>query len=296
MEESLKLRLQTAGVTKPGTKRRRRDNEGRLISSPEEAASHNSPDMTDGRGELYEEIQEYVDDLGNVDIDDLVRHDIPDVLLGVMETGGDSPSPDHQSLARCLSPSPTSAPGAAPRMRSLDSFDSADNEDKPQILFDYDKLSDKLDESSRHSAGLYKGGSQVEQLTSRLRRAGGSHASDSSADSDCKVLPSKSLISRLNKINKTSSQPPGLSSEALENESDQKVSELTKKFGGAKKACMDKIKHKISKQDPDKSLEAMRERGERGDCFPALVFMFTPFVVIVLAGRNEKKTTHKIRK
>ena len=286
MEESLKLRLQAAGVTKPGTKRRRRDQDGKLIESPETSAP--DTEMTDGRGELYDEIQEYVDDLGDINIDDLVRRDIPDVLLGVLETGGkdDSPSPDHQSLARCLSPSPTSAPGTTARITSLDSFDSNEPEVQPQIMFDYDKLSDKLDEHSRSSSSLHSKGGQVQSLTSRLMR-GGSQASDSSLESEHKGLPSKNLISRLNKINKSFSQdqPPGARCDAPssgEDEPDHKVSDLTKKFGGARKACLDKIKQKISKPEPDKSLAELR--GERGDCFPALVFMLTPFAVIVLAG------------
>ena len=84
MEESLKNRLQTAGVTKPGTKRRRRDNEGKLISSPEMSPSdpkNSSTDVTDGRSDLYGEIQEFVDDLDDINIDDLVRHDIPDLII-----------------------------------------------------------------------------------------------------------------------------------------------------------------------------------------------------------------------
>ena len=184
------------------------------------------------------------------------------------------------------SPSPTSAPGTTARITSLDSFDSNEPEVQPQIMFDYDKLSDKLDEHSRSSSSLHSKGGQVQSLTSRLMR-GGSQASDSSLESEHKGLPSKNLISRLNKINKSFSQdqPPGARCEAPssgEDEPDSKVSDLTRKFGGARKACLDKIKQKISKPEPDKSLADLR--GERGDCFPALVFMLTPFAVIVLAG------------
>ena len=61
-----------------------------------------------------------------------------------------------------------------------------------------------------------------------------------------------------------------------------KVSELSKKFGGAKKKCMEKIKSKMIRTDDEKSMLVSKQA--RGDCFPAFVFMLTPLVVVVLAG------------
>ena len=296
MEESLKHRLQTAGVTKPGTKRRRRDNEGKLISSPETSPSHAnnlSTDVTDGRGGLYGEIQEFVDDLDDINIDDLVRH-VPDLiipsLMGEMETAtGDSPSPDHQTFERCLSPSPTSGAARA-RLSQREIYVECNYTavelpaSSPPLLLDYDNI----------PPGAARGGSQVQSLTDRFRRRAGSQASDTSVESDSKTVSSKSLISRLNKINKTSSREGSSSTDSAykseqslhsvtdDEENEAKVSELTKRFGGARKACLDKIKTKISKPDPDRSM--VEAKGTRGDCFPAVVFMLTPFAVIIFAG------------
>ena len=309
----MKHRLQTAGVTKPGTKRRRhqRDNDGRLIVSPEMSPSDSSKsptEVTDGRSDLYGEIQEFVDDLEDINIDDLVRHDIPDLiipsLMGVMDTAtGDSPSPDHQTFERCLSPSPTSA---APRVRlSADGRYREECEPEcgaasPQIQLDYDDIPAELLHSNSSPPGGARGGSQVQSLTSRLRRRGGSQVSDSSLESETKVVSSKSLISRLNMINKSSSREGSSSTDSAykseqslqsvtdDEENDAKVSELTKRFGGARKACLNKIKTKISKTDSDRPM--VEAKGTRGDCFPAVVFMLTPFAVVILAGgKNETK-------
>ena len=140
-------------------------------------------------------------------------------------------------------------------------------------------------------------GSQVQSLTNRMRRRGGSQVSDTSVESDSKVVSSKSLISRLNKINKTSSREGSSSTDSAyksersllsvadDEENDAKVSELTKMFGGAGKACVNRIKAKISKTDGDRSM--VEAKGTRGDCFPAVVFMLTPFAVIIFAGLTE---------
>ena len=307
MEESLKHRLQTAGVTKPGTKRRRRDNEGKLILTPETSPSHtnnSSTDVTDGRGGLYGEIQEFVDDLDDINIDDLVRH-VPDLiipsLMGEMETG-DSPSPDAQTFERCLSPSPTSVSARArlsTERRYREEFDVECNytavdlpAESPPILLDYDNIPAELLQRNSSPPGAARGGSQVQSLTERFRRRerGGSQVSDNSLESDSKVVSSTSLISRLNKINKTSSREGSSSTDSAyksdeifdDEENEAKVSELTKRFGGARKACLDKIKTKISKPDQDRSL--VEAKGTRGDCFPAMVFMLTPLAVLIFAG------------
>ena len=309
MEESLKHRLQTAGVTKPGTKRRRRDNEGKLISSPEMSPSDSnnssSTEVTDGRSDLYGEIEEYVDDLDDINIDDLVRHNIPDLiipsLMGVMETD-ESPSPDHQTFERCLSPSPTSGAARArlsTDRRYRDEYDYTAVElpaESPAIMLDYDNIPPELFHRNSSPPGAARGGSQVQSLTSRFRRRGGSQVSESSMESDSKAASSTSLISRLNKINKTSSRDGSSSTDSAykseqslhsvtDEENDAKVSELTKRFGGAKKACLDKIKTKISKTEGDRSM--VEAKGTRGDCFPAVVFMLTPFAVIIFAGEKQ---------
>lgn len=312
MEESLKHRLQTAGVTKPGTKRRRRDNEGKLIGSPEMSpseANSSSTEVTDGRSDLYGEIQDFVDDLDDINIDDLVRHDIPDLiipsLMGVTEIAtGDSPSPDHQTFERCLSPSPTSAAsrariGTERQYRGDYGVECCYTAvelcaESPPVMLDYDNIPDELLQRNSSPPGAARGGSQVQSLTNRLRRRGGSQVSDTSVESDTKVVSSKSLISRLNKINKTPSREGSSSTDSAykseqslhavtdDEENDAKVSELTKKFGGARKACLNKIKTKISKTDNDRSM--VEAKGTRGDCFPAVVFMLTPFAVVILAG------------
>merc|ERR1719474_1765437 len=65
-------------------------------------------------------------------------------------------------------------------------------------------------------------------------------------------------------------------------DSDSKVSELTRKFGGASKKCIDKFKSKVTKSEEEK-IVSLESKPGRNDCFPAFVFMLTPLAVVFLA-------------
>lgn len=162
MEESLKHRLQTAGVAKRGTKRRKKDTAS-VMSSPD---INHDVEMLNGDSPLYNDLENYVDpsvDVNNLDIDEFLRQDIPDVLQDALSPGSDmTPSPDHQDLLRSLSPeapylsqppgcpAPSSARPLPPGCSAPGYF--FDNEDmigacytdssdkKPKIKLDYDSI------------------------------------------------------------------------------------------------------------------------------------------------------------
>jgi len=69
-------------------------------------------------------------------------------------------------------------------------------------------------------------------------------------------------------------------SDTSDTERELKVMEITKKFGGAKKKCMEKLKSKISKSDSRNKLELKQNLA---DCFPAFIYLMTPIIVIILA-------------
>ena len=305
----------------------------------------NSGDVTDGP--LFNELQNYVDNidnLENIDIDDLVRQDIPDVLMGVLETGvkedamsDHTPSPGTQEYRRCLSPSPSEhgppgcpPPGAAASPGTLE---------EPAIHLVYENLPPYIPESKSTLAFGSRAQSLVPKASKpkavRLGRpplggsplntnkefssldsfeedsnsvsAGSLMSRINSIESDsAKPVATRSLISRINNLNKkhhdsvssdndsayksqesftsmscTSESVKG-SAELSDEDPEPKVSELTRKFGGAKKKVVEKIKSKISKVDDEKTM--LDNKQSRGDCFPAFVFMLTPLAVVVLAG------------
>jgi len=163
MEESLKQRLSSSGVAKPGQKRRKKDTmssegrntmgspDGSLLSPSSVLVESPSSLVSEDQQQLMEDINDFIatgNDLNDFDIDVLLQQEIPDVLQGVMHVEGLpmsveselesevppnlgfpvaqsyssrsqlSPSPDHLSFARCLSPS--SPPGAgAPSFSTL---------------------------------------------------------------------------------------------------------------------------------------------------------------------------------
>lgn len=360
------IKFPISGIAKPGTKRRKRE-DGVLLGSPE----HNGLEMSngnilnDGNIQVLNEPQlfnEHFENIDSIDIDDLLRQDIPDVLQGVigeslmsvdsMSVEADlTPSPDDQDLMRCLSPSGPPAmamgpapgcprprgpppgcpmpPGAAPRHLEQES-----------LQIDYDSLPPL----SRQGCSS---GSSVENLTPKrgqvyLMRASSSNkgspvknknqfrsqdcqdtdvrassrsllSSQSHDVADCesaKPVTTKSLISRINSLNNRKHHDSLASSDTdsayksqesfssfssittdsikspsdlSDGETELKVSELSKKFGGAKKKCIEKIKSKINKTDEEKNMPVSKQ--QRGDCFPAFVFMLTPLAVVVLAGK-----------
>ena len=384
MEESLKHRLQTAGefsiiiallrmnlmsfisgIAKPGTKRRKRE-DGALLGSPE----HNGLEMSngnincDGNIQMLNEPQLFNEHFENIDIDDLLRQDIPDVLQGVigeaisidsMSVEADlTPSPDDQDLMRCLSPSgpppgcpPPLAMGPAPgcsRPRGpppgcpLPPGAAPRHAEQESVQIDYDSL-----------PPIFNHGSSVESLTPKRGQMSLMRASSSNKGSpvrnknqfpspDCQnterrassriatadspqPVTTKSLISRINSLNNrkhneslTSSDTDSAyksqesfssssvtidsiksPSDLSDGETEMKVSELSKKFGGAKKKCIEKIKSKINKTDEEKNMQVSKQH--RGDCFPAFVFMLTPLAVVVLAGNkgNHEKQPDQIK-
>ena len=359
MEESLKHRLQTAGIAKPGTKRRKRE-DGVLLGSPE----HNGLEMSngnilsDGNIQVLNEPQLFNEHFENIDIDDLLRQDIPDVLQGVigeslmsvdsMSVEADlTPSPDDQDLMRCLSPSgpPAMALGPAPgcpRPRGpppgcpLPPGAAPPRLEQESLQIDYDSLPpvprNLLSKQGCSATGdsFNSHGSSVENLTPKrgqvyLMRASNSNkgspvknknqftshdCQDDVADCESKPVTTKSLISRINSLNSRKHHDSLASSDTdsayksqesfssfssittdsikspsdlSDGETELKVSELSKKFGGAKKKCIEKIKSKINKTDEEKNMPVSKQ--QRGDCFPAFVFMLTPLAVVVLAGK-----------
>ena len=151
------------------------------------------------------------------------------------------------------------------------------------------------------------------QFPSDSRSSSRSLLSSQSHDAaDCespKPVTTKNLISRINSLNKKHNDSLSSSdadsayksqesfssssvttdsikspSDLSDGESELKVSELSKKFGGAKKKCIEKIKSKISKTEEEKNMHVSKQH--RGDCFPAFVFMLTPIAVVVLAGKS----------
>ena len=336
MEESLKHRLQTAGVAKPGMKRRKR-NEGSaaLLGSPnqhnEDSMDNNSFDVSEG-SPILQELHDFVDGIDN--IDEFVKQDIPDVLMGVMGSD-ETPSPELQELQRCLSPDASELlqpPGCPPPLLNLQppgcpapsgpppgsrflETDEFDEPLYPSIHLDYENISDISDK--------YNSNSSVQNLTPRrkqlelLKRVSGFTDTSSpimnkddriaTADSpDTDSISTRSLITRINSLNKKHIESPSdndsayksqdsfsssifvsdsaKSPELSEEESKPNISELTRKFGGAKKKCIEikeKIKSKTSKVDDIPTI-----KQSRADCFPAFVFMLTPFAVVILAGNS----------
>eukprot|EP00092_Neocalanus_flemingeri_P022305 GFUD01024187.1.p1 GENE.GFUD01024187.1~~GFUD01024187.1.p1 ORF type:complete len:836 (+),score=195.53 GFUD01024187.1:63-2570(+) len=405
MEESLKQRLSTSGVAKPGRKRRKRDTsstEGQNISVGSPNSSQPSPSSFSGgspysivsedQQQLMEDIGEYVitgNDLDDIDIDDLLHaNDLPDVLRGVIkECPGErmtppaeldhagpapglfnpvvgyqlSPSPDHMSLARCLSPS--SPPGANARTfnytdRSA-SYESdlceTDHQEATSMLSWPDKellikrqeipdspptqMSRSVIEISEISLGNYvedvekkiQQPTKAMSLISRINNLSpniklskvdstlGNFDKDEKKEMEqptnlfktdsiqAKVAPGStmSLIHRLNKVAKQDLSTDLLedddsayrSQESVfnikadktenggfqfmpESEGEPKVMEITKIFGGAKQKCIDKMKSKMSKSESKRKLAIKQDLA---DCFPAIIYILTPFLVMIVA-------------
>ena len=335
-----------SGIAKPGTKRRKRE-EGTL-GSPE----HNG--LGNGNIQILDEPQLFNEHFENIDIDDLLRQDIPDVLQGVigealsmdsMSVEADlTPSPDDQDLMRCLSPSGP-APGCPPPMamgqapgcplprgpppgcplppRHLEQESLQIDYDSLPPIFNcgssVENLTPKRGQVSLMRASSSNKGSPVKNknhfssLDTDRKASSRSLLSSQSLDAaDCespKPVTTKSLISRINSLNKKHNDSLASSdadsayksqesfssssvttdstkspSDFSEEESELKVSELSKKFGGAKKKCIEKIKSKMNKTDEEKNMPVSKQH--RGDCFPAFVFMLTPIAVVVLAGKT----------
>lgn len=445
MEESLKQRLSTSGVAKPGTKRRKRDtlsSDGRnaSIGSPNGSlfspgsVSVGSPNsfVSEDQQKLMDDIGEFVpqvNDLDDIDIDDLLQQEIPDVLRGVMHVEGLqmsvesesdfsgpaptafpnispiklqlSPSPDHISLARCLSPS--SPPGAsALSFSTLVKTDISASYESDLCYTDHVetasmmswknepeeipvrrqevpdarpmKTSLKLTRSSviepkeemllgNHLEILEKNPNPVQAANSLLSRINNlspniKEAFESSSlgnlakenekkleqpikatslisrinnlssnfqkSEDVQVKPeaetkmsTMSLISRLNKVTKSEPSSSSLpdedsayrsqeslvsttldslgsvrllsngdktdveTSDMSDTEREPRVMEITKKFGGAKKKCMEKIRSKLSKSESKSKLEIKQDLA---DCLPALIYIMTPFLVMIVAA------------
>lgn len=446
MEESLKQRLSTSGVAKPGTKRRKRDtmsSEGRNTSIGSPNSSLLSPNSVSGgspysfvsedQQKLMEDISEFApagNDLDDIDIDDLLRQEIPDVLRGVMHVEGLpmtlesvsesefdhsshapfahiqpirtqlSPSPDHLSFARCLSPSSppgASAPSFSPLVKTdisasygsdlcyTDHVETASamswNNETEEIPVRRQEVSDarpmqmrmRLDKCSveerktemilgNHLEVLETNHESIPKTSSLLSRINNlspntklssesssldnlatekdkksgqpikatslisrinnlSSSFQKSEDIQIKNEPetkisTMSLISRLNKVTKNEPSANSIqagdsaylsldsvlsntldslgsvqmlsnvdknefeTSDASDTEREPKVMEITKKFGGAKKKCMEKIRSKMSRSESKSKLEIKQDLA---DCLPALIYILTPFIVMVLA-------------
>ena len=446
MEESLKQRLSTSGVAKPGTKRRKRDtmsSEGRNTSIGSPNSSLLSPNSVSGgspysfvsedQQKLMEDISEFApagNDLDDIDIDDLLRQEIPDVLRGVMHVEGLpmtlesesesefdhsshapfahippmrtelSPSPDHLSFARCLSPSSppgASAPSFSPLVKTdisascgsdlcyTDHVETASamswNNETEEIPVRRQEVSDAKPMLMRmrlvkrsveerktdmilgnHLEVLETNHESIPKTNSLLSRINNlspntklssesssldnlatekdkkseqpikaaslisriNHLSSSfqkSEDIQIKNEPeikisTMSLISRLNKVTKNEPSENSIqagdsaylsqesvsfnaldslgsgqilsnvdrkefeTSDASDTEREPKVMEITKKFGGAKKKCMEKIRSKMSRSESKSKLEIKQDLA---DCLPALIYILTPFIVMVLA-------------
>ena len=170
--------------------------------------------------------------------------------------------------------------------------------------------------SSSNKGSPVKNRNQFSSLDTDRRSSSRSLLSSQSHDAaDCespKPVTTKNLISRINSLNKKHNDSLSSSdadsayksqesfssssvttdsikspSDLSDGESELKVSELSKKFGGAKKKCIEKIKSKMNKTDEEKNMHVSKQH--RGDCFPAFVFMLTPIAVVVLAGKNRKR-------
>lgn len=408
MEQSLKQRLTTSGVAKPGTKRRKKDNLNISMESPnstiESPTFGNAASPESVVSNEQQQLMDSIDDF-TANIDEFLTQDVqdvhlPDVLQDVMAMEDNSlmigeynieplaleciqrsPSPDHLSLARCLSPS--SPPGMnSSSMSTLVKTDiSASfgsdlcNVDTDEvILFNQDvPLDSRVEKQSltfvKSSVVELRGcdsdrnemqlmprplepkqkrivphlptmkfsscstslGSLISRkeekddqpvltssLISRINKLTSDSHKDSGDDTDAnerqEKITTRSLISRINKITKpevttdaasnpndsayqseesilSSTLDPGsvvcLTSkieekleELSETEPELKVLEMTKKFGGAKRKCMQKIKSKISKNEPDNKMDLSKDLS---DCIPALIYIMTPFIVVFLA-------------
>ena len=300
------MRLQTTGQAKPGTKRRKRDET--VLSSPEHIKDE--VEMLTGDSPLYNDLENYVDpniNIDNIDIDDLVRHDMPDVLLGVIKddtvspASDHTPSPDHQQYMRSLSPElqppgcPPPPPGCpAPGYLEHPTPDGpgysppgasyCDSVEEPKIRLDYDSI-----------------GSSVQDLTPKRNKRSlfnpnmfNAESRESTVETDS--ISTKSLISRINSLNRRQQRDSvtddsiGSSSLVSDKNTDQsddetkiKVLELKHKFEGVKDKCIEKIKTKIIKPEEEKTI--LDHKQTRADCFPAFVFVMTPIAVVIIAGR-----------
>jgi hypothetical protein len=182
------------------------------------------------------------------------------------------------------------------RLENLETNPSVDNPTK-------ERENDKTEQPSKAISLM----SRINNLSANFQK---------SEDSPVKREPETklstiSLISRLNKVTKVESSPNPTqdedagyrsqdsllsntsmctmsfveknvteTSDASDTEREQKVMEITKKFGGAKKKCMEKIKSKISKSESRSRLEIKKDLA---DCIPALIYILTPFLVVILA-------------
>jgi len=115
---------------------------------------------------------------------------------------------------------------------------------------------------------------KVESLTDSVNDEDSAYRSQESLLSnslDSLHPPSLMKIAEKNKVE---------TSDTSDTERELKVLEITKKFGGAKRKYMEKLKSKMSKSESKSKLEI---RQDLADCFPALIYMITPFIVMILA-------------
>lgn len=97
------------------------------------------------------------------------------------------------------------------------------------------------------------------------------------------------LISRINHIHEENHDYE--TSDQSESEKEPRVLEMTKRFGGARKKCIQKIKSNlaISKTRKVEEVEIRDEEREmkfekkEGTCLPFIIFVTTPFFVGLLA-------------
>merc|ERR1719499_820255 len=127
--------------------------------------------------------------------------------------------------------------------------------------------------------------------------------SSETVESDSTSISASNLISRINSLNKKRNNSGESDNDSAyksqesfntsnteycnlalstptQSTSDVDVSDLTRKFGGGAKKKLEKIRAKVSKKEEDRTV--LESKQSRGDCFPALVFMMTPIVVVIL--------------
>merc|ERR1719319_1702770 len=102
------------------------------------------------------------------------------------------------------------------------------------------------------------------------------------------------LISRINCLQKE--QHPNHEGSMIENGKEPKVLEMTKRFGGAKKKCMQRIRSNLqigntkdqaeeehTAPTEEKEQMAELEGGRNSGCLPAIIYLSTPFLVTLVA-------------
>ena len=132
-------------------------------------------------------------------------------------------------------------------------------------------------------------------IISRINSLNRKRRDSAASENDSAYKSHDSFSSSINFHESSRNETPVASSDSLiprkqdsdtEVDSDSKVSELTRKFGGASKKCIEKIKSKVSKSEEEKTVNLESKPG-RNDCFPAFVFMLTPIAVVFLGGNKK---------